>query len=221
MVGVALAVARPRRPIAGFLLGWLAVGLATNVLDKNPPQANHLIGVAMLPAAFGALAIHAVAGALARAVRAPLAAPAAALAIALAVAAQAAFSYVPAARSGGVFAVTTEIGRVMRERAPTHDLALVTPRMSWDLISTWKYLAPGVRARYKLVELDPRARWLEPGGRDVAFVVHSTKLPLLATLRARYPNGTLEERRAPDGRVRLAVYLVPRADVDRIESALR
>ena len=35
----------------------------------------------------------------------------------------------------------------MGERAPTCDVAFVTPRMSWDLISTWKYLAPGVRAR--------------------------------------------------------------------------
>ena len=65
LVGAALALARPRRPLAGFLLGWLAVGLATNVLDTRPPQANHLIGVAMLPAAFAALAVHAAAGALA------------------------------------------------------------------------------------------------------------------------------------------------------------
>jgi hypothetical protein len=220
LVGAALALGRPRRPLAGFLLGWLAVGIATNALDRNPPQANHLIGVSMLPAAFAALAIHALAAALARAVRRPAAATAATLALGAAVAAHGAAVYLPAAAHGATFAVTTEIGRVMHERAPAFDLALVTPRMSWDLISTWKYMAPGVRARYKLVDLDPRARWLAPGGRDVAFVVHHDKLRLLTVIRQRYPDGVLEERRGPSGRVLAAVYVVPRAEIDRVESAL-
>jgi 4-amino-4-deoxy-L-arabinose transferase-like glycosyltransferase len=220
LVGAALAASRPRRPLAGLLLGWLAIALATNVLDTNPPQANHLIGVSMLPAAFAALAIHALAGAIAAALRRPIAAPAAALAIAVGIAAQSAAHYVPAGLAGGVFAVTTEFGRVMQERAASHDLAFVTPRMSWDLISTWKYMAPGVRARYKLVELDPRAQWLEPGGRDVAFVVHESKLRLLPVVRARYPDGALEERRGRDGRLLAVVYVVPRSAIDRVESAL-
>ena len=108
---------------------------------------------------------------------------------------------------------------MLRERAPTCDIAFVTPRMSWDLISTWKYMAPGVRARAKLVELDPRARWIEPGGRDVAFIVHPTKLALLpgcvrATRAAR--------SRSAAGRAGscAVVVVVPAAEIARVEGKL-
>ena len=217
LVGAALALARPRRPLAGFLLGWLAVAFATNALDTRPPQANHLIGFAMLPAAFGALAVHAAALALAAALRRPAMAKAFALALAVGAAAQSAAFYARIGLSGGVFAITTEIGRVMAERSPTCDIAFVTPRMSWDLISTWKYLAPGVRGRAKLVELDPGVRWIVPSGRDVAFVVHAGKAGLLPVLRARYPGAAVEERRGPFGELRAVVVVVPAADVARTE----
>jgi 4-amino-4-deoxy-L-arabinose transferase-like glycosyltransferase len=220
LVGAALALARPRRPLAGFLLGWLAVAFATNALDTRPPQANHLIGVSMLPAAFAALSVHAAAGWLAAALRRPALAPALALVVAAGAAAQGAASYARVARSGSGFAITTEIGRVMAERSPTCDIAFVTPRMSWDLISTWKYMAPGVRARAKLVELDPRARWIEPSGRDVAFIVHPTKLSLLPVLRARYPDALVEKRYGALGAQLAVVVVVPAAEIARAELAL-
>jgi 4-amino-4-deoxy-L-arabinose transferase-like glycosyltransferase len=220
LIGAALALARPRRPLAGFLLGWLAVALATNALDTRPPQANHLIGVAMLPAAFAALAVHAAARALAAALRRPALVPAFALALAAGTAAQSAAFYARAALSGSSFAITTEIGRVMAERSSTCDIAFVTPRMSWDLISTWKYMAPGVRGSAKLVELDPRARWIVPSGRDVAFVVHAGRIRLLPVLRARYPDAAVEERRGPLGHLLAAVVVVPAAEIARTERAL-
>lgn len=220
LVGVALALGRPRAPFSGFLLGWLLVGIGTCALDRNPPQANHLIGVSALPSVFAAFAAHALARALADWLARPGLAPALTLAIAAAIAAQSTAVYLPAGRSGWVVADLTEIGRAMNERAPTQELALVTPPMSWDLISTWKFMAPGVRAQHKLVELDPQARWLDPGGRDVAFIVHPSKLGHLPTLRARYPSGVLEERRSPLGRLLAVVYTVPAADVARIEPGL-
>jgi hypothetical protein len=215
LVGVALALGRPRRPLAGLLLGWLLVGIATNVLDRDPPQANHLIGVAALPSAFAALAVHALAAAVARLAGRPRLAPAAALGLAAAIGAQGAAAYLGDGRRW-MLAEITEIGRAMHELAPTHHLVLVTPRMSWDLNSTFKFMAPGVRAQDKLVELDPAAPWFAPSGRDVAFVVDPRRAALLSAIRARYRGGVLEERRGPAGELRALVYRVPAAEVARV-----
>jgi hypothetical protein len=219
LVGVALALGRPRRPLAGLLLGWLAVALATNVLDQRPPQANHLIGVAALPSAFAALALAALGAALARATARPRLAPAATLALAAAVAAQSAATYLGDGRRW-TMAEITELGRAMRDYGPTHHLVLVTPRMSWDLNSTFKFMARGVRARDKLVELDASAPWFAPSGRDVAFLVDARKAHLLPAIRARYPGGELQERRGPAGELRAAVYRVPAASVARAAEKL-
>jgi 4-amino-4-deoxy-L-arabinose transferase-like glycosyltransferase len=219
LVGVALAVGRPRRPIAGVLLGWLAVALATNALDQRPPQANHLIGAAALPSAFAALALHDFAAGFARAVARPRLASLVSLGLAAAVAAQSASAYLGDGRRWAL-AEVTELGRAMGELAPTHHLVLVTPRMSWDQNSSFKFLAPGVRAQDKLVELDPAAAWFEPSGRDVAFLVMGQKAALLPAIRERYPGGVLEERRGPAGELRAAVYRVPAAEVERVARAL-
>jgi len=219
LVGVGLALGRPRRPLAGLLLGWLAVALATNALDQRPPQANHLIGAAALPSAFAALALHDLAAGLARAAGRPRLAPLASLALAAAVAAQSAAAYLGDGRRWAL-AEITELGRAMGELAPTHHLVLVTPLMSWDQNSTFKFLARGARAQDKLVALEPSTAWFEPSGRDVAFLVHAQKTALLPAIRARYPGGVLEERRGPAGELRAFVYRVPAAEVERVARAL-
>ena len=219
LVGIALALGRPRQPLSGVLLGWLAVGIATLALDRNPPQANHLIGIAALPSAFAALAVQRCAEALARLADRPRLAPATSLALAAAIAAQSASAYLGDGRQWAM-AATTEVGRAMGELAPTHQLVLVTPPMSWDLNSTFKFMAPGVRAQDKLVDLDPAAPWFAPGGRDVAFVVDARRAELLPAIRARYPGGSLEERRGPAGELRAAVYRVPAAEALRVAREL-
>src|SRR4029453_3619625 len=114
----------------------------------------------------------------------------------------------------------TEVAYAMRELAPTHHLALVTPPMSWDLNSTFKYLARGIRAPTKLTELDPARPGLARPARDVAFIVDGRKAKLVATILARYPEAALEERRGPAGELRAAVIRVPRSEVLRVEGAL-
>jgi hypothetical protein len=220
LVGVALCLGRPSRPLAAFLLGWLAVGLAIGALGKNPPQANHLIAVAALPAAGAAFALQRLAASLARAAGRPALAPAATLLLALPVAAASAHSYFVAGASRWLIAEITEVGRAMRELAPTHQLVLVTPPMSWDLNSTFKFMAPGVRVRDKHVALDPVAPWLEPGGRDVAFVVDGRRAALLAAIRTRYPGSEVQERRGPAGELRAAVVLVSGEEALRVARSL-
>ena len=220
LVGVALCLARPRRPLAAFLLGWLAVGLATTALGKDPPQANHLIGVAALPAAGAAFALQRLGASLARAAARPALAPAATLLLALPIAAASAHAYFVADASRWLMAETTEVGRAMRELAPTHQLVLVTPPMSWDLNSTFKFMAPGVRVKDKHVSLDPEAAWFEPADRDVAFIVDGRSARLLAAIRARYPGGELQERRGPAGELRAAVVLVSRDEALRVARSL-
>jgi hypothetical protein len=220
LVGLALCLGRPRRPLAGFLLGWLLVGIAINVLDRNPPQANHQIGVAALPSLLAAVAICALGAALARALRRPALVPAAVASLAALVASQSAYSYFVAGANRWLIAETTEVGRAMNELAPTHQLVLVTPPMSWDLNSTFKFLARGVRVKDKLVDIDPRARWFTPSGRDVAFIIDARSAKLLPLIRARYPRGELQERRGFAGELRAAVYLVPGAEAERAEAGL-
>jgi hypothetical protein len=92
--------------------------------------------------------------------------------------------------------------------------------MSWDLNRNLLFLAPGIRARDKRVALDPTRSWLEPPGRDVAFLVDGRSAALLGPIRARYPEAPVEERRGPPARLRLAVVRVPAAAIERTEGAL-
>jgi hypothetical protein len=220
LVGVALALARPRRPLHAFLLGWLAVGLATLVLDRDPPQAHHLIGAATLPAVFAAVALRALSAQVGAAWARPALGAAVALALAAAAAAQGAHAYFVAGARRPAIGEITEVARAMAELAPSHHLVLVTPPMSWDLNSTFKYLARGVRAQVKLVELDPARRWFDPPARDVAFIVDARRRALLPAIRARYPASEVRERRGPWGEVRAVVVLVSRAEVERADREL-
>jgi hypothetical protein len=179
-----------------------------------------LILLAAAPAAFGALALDAAAALVARASSRPALGAAAALALAGAIAAQGAHAYFVRGARGWNYAETAALGDAMRELAPTHHLVLVTPRMSWDLNSNLLFLAPGVRARDKRVDLDPARSWLEPPGRDVAFLVDGRRAALLGRIRARYPEARVEERRGPPARLRLAVVRVPAAAIERAEGAL-
>jgi hypothetical protein len=77
-----------------------------------------------------------------------------------------------------------------------------------------------VRVKDKLVDIDPRARWFTPSGRDVAFIIDARSAKLLPLIRARYPRGELQERRGFAGELRAAVYLVPGAEAERAEAGL-
>jgi hypothetical protein len=220
LVGIALCLGRPRRPLAALLLGWLAVGLATCALGHNPPQANHLIAIAALPAAGAAVALQRLAASLARAAARPGLAAAAALLLALPVAAQSVHAYFVAGASRWLIAEITAVGRALSELAPTHQLVLVTPPMSWDANSTFRFLARGVRVRDKHVDLDPAAPWFEPTGQDVAFVVDGRRASLVAAIRARYPGAELRERRGPAGELRAVVVLVAREEALRVARSL-
>jgi hypothetical protein len=136
------------------------------------------------------------------------------------VALQGARAYFGAGSGRWMLAETTEVAHAMRELAPTHHLALVTPLMSWDINSTFRYLARGVRAQTKLTALDPRAPWIGSPARDVAFVVDARKAPLVAVIRRRYPDAPVLERRGSGGELRAVVILVPRDEVLRAEAAL-
>jgi 4-amino-4-deoxy-L-arabinose transferase-like glycosyltransferase len=220
VVGLGVALARPARPLAALLLGWLLAGLGSLVVDERPVQLHHMVLLAPVPAAFGALALHAAQDLVARATARPTAGRTAALAVAAAVALQGGHAYFGLGAQRWSYAEVAALGHAMRELAPSHHLVLVTPPMSWDLNSTLLYLAPGVRARDKLVELPPARRWLEPPGRDVAFLVDGRSAALLQRIRARYPDAAVEERRAPPARLRLAVVRVPAERIARVEGAL-
>jgi hypothetical protein len=215
VAGLGVALARPTRALHALLLGWLAGGLGALLVDRSPVQIHHLVILCAVPAAFGAVALEALRDALARVGERPALGSVAALAAAAAVALQGAHAYFAVGARSWSYAEVAALGRAMRELAPTHHLALVTPRMSWDLNSTLLYLAPGVRAQDKLVALDPARRWLEPPGRDVAFLVHGRSAGELSTLRRRYPEAAVEERRGPPSRLRLAVVRVPAAALER------
>ncbi|HEX2484673.1 MAG TPA: glycosyltransferase family 39 protein [Myxococcota bacterium] len=218
VAGLGVALARPARPLNALLLGWLAGGLGSLLVDRRPVQIHHLVILCAVPAAFGALALGALRSALARAGERAALGRAAALAAAAAVALQGAHAYFAVGARSWSYAEVAALGRAMHELAPTHHLALVTPRMSWDINSTLLFLAPGVRAQDKLVALDPARRWLEPPGRDVAFLVHGRSARELAALRRRYPDAPVEERRGPPSRLRLAVVRVPAAALERERS---
>ena len=220
LVGLGVALARPGLPLAALLLGWLGSGLASLLIDRQPVQLHHLVLLAAAPAAFGALALHAAAELSTRVSANAALGRAAALALAASVAAQGAHAYFVAGARRWSYAEITELGLAMRELAPTHHLVLATLPMSWDINSTLLFLAPGVRARDKRVELDPARAWLEPPGRDVAFLVDGRRTDLLARIRARYPDAPVEERRGPPARLRLAVVRVPSGAIDRTEGAL-
>jgi 4-amino-4-deoxy-L-arabinose transferase-like glycosyltransferase len=219
-VGTARCLGRPSRPLAAFLLGWLVVGVATNALDRAAPQAHHQIGVSMLPAALAALALHDLGRALARLAARPWLAPAVCVPLAALAAGQGARAYFVVGRGHWAGAETTAIARAMSEYGPDHHLVLVTRPMSWQLNSTFKYLARGVPVGEGLVSLDPARPWLDPPDRDVAFIVGASKQALLPTLRRRYPDGELRERRGPAGELLASVYLVPGEEVARTESSL-
>jgi hypothetical protein len=92
--------------------------------------------------------------------------------------------------------------------------------MSWDLNSTFKFMAPGVRVRDKHVALDPDAPWFEPDGRAVAIVVDARRAELLGRIRARYPEAQIEERRGPAGELRAAVVRISREEALRVARSL-
>jgi hypothetical protein len=219
-VGAARCLGRPGRPLAAFLLGWLVVGVATNALDRAAPQAHHQISVSVLPAALAALALHDLGRTLARVAARPWLGPAVCVSLAALVAGQDARAYFVAGRGRWAGAEVTAIARAMSEYGPTRHLVLVTRPMSWNLNSTFKYLARGVPVGEGLVSLDPERPWLAPPDRDVAFIVGVSKRALLPALRRRYPDGELRERRGPAGELLASVYLVPREEVARTEGAL-
>jgi hypothetical protein len=229
VVGLGLCLARPRRPIAAFLLGWLAAGLASLLLDGRPNQLPHVLLVSCLPAAFCAVVLEAWQSTLAQlAVEAreqKIDTPTRASLVAACAAPLVVLNGAPYfARGAGAppWSVSdiTALGEAMQEYRDTHHVALVTPRMSWDINSTLLYLAPDFKAPSKLTELDPREPWLGAIARDVAFLVMPESLPMLVTIRTRYPNAPMEVRRGTAGEPLLVVLRVPAEDVRRAEAAL-
>jgi hypothetical protein len=218
LVGLGVCLARPRSPIAAFLLGWLAATLAGAAIDPQPNQTHHAIAFASLPGAFAAVALHALlsgAADLGRRVTEPLAG-----ALAGAVAVQGAYLYFVATAGRWPGEEIAEMGRAMHDLAGSHHLVLVSRPMSWDLNSVLNFTAPGVRADEKLITLDPATRWFSPAAKDVAFIVDRNRLYYLPVLRARYPRGTLQERRGSGGVVEVATYLVSAADAQDVDRAL-
>jgi len=219
VAGLGLTLARPRRPLHAFLLGWSVAGLGSLVLDPEPSQLFHLVAVAPLPALFGSLAIALPARALVATSAGRRIGVALATLLALAAAGDGVRSYF--FRSGGIWlhATTTAIGRAMHDLAPDHHLALVTPPMSWDLNSTLLYMAPGVRAEDKWAELPAEEHWVVPDGRDVAFIVDVRRIRLLDAIRRRYPGGRLDERRDRRGELLASVYLVTAEEIESVDGS--
>jgi hypothetical protein len=211
VVGLGSCLAYVRRPLPAALLGWLLAGVAALLPDPAPNQMHHLVMVTAVPAAFAAMALATLGGRGARAILP--------LGLAVAVGAAGLYGYFLGNAGRWMGGEIAELGRAMHDYGPTRHLVLVTPPMSWDINSTLLYLAPGVRAEDKWTALPARQPWLAPTARDVAFIFTADRTPLVSGVRSRYPSGELLERRGVAGEILAFVYLVPAAEVARVEAA--
>lgn len=221
VVGLGVCIARPRRPICAFLLGWLVAGLASLALDAMPNQVPHAILVSCLPAALAGLALHALQQAAVDLLQRPRMAAAitAACAAPLIVGNGAAYFGRGEGAAGWEFADIKALGQAMNEYRDSYHVALVTLPMSWDLNSTLRYLAPGFSAPTKFTELDPNKPWFDPEpARDVALLVMPSTGTLLDEIRKRYPNAPVESRHSAEGSLVLNVVRIPNAEVKQIEA---
>lgn len=215
LIGFAYCVARWRSPLAAFLLGWFVVGLLGSILTRYPPKAHHMIGIVSVPAAFGAIAIDLVRRRVARSLvsRAPAGALVAVALMSL-VAAQAIHEYfVHDARFWPVLEIT-EVARVMRALAPTHDLVLVGVPVHWEEHPTFRFITHGVEAVDKLPTPGPMPPSLRRTDRDVAFIVCDPQPAVLRALRTRYAHGILDQRYGPAGQRLVATYEISRSEVN-------
>jgi hypothetical protein len=204
-VGLAVCLALVRRPLPALLTVWFWLGLCGVLLAKNPPQANHLIGMGAVPAALAGAAVHLLwvqLGVLRplRAIRGWVAA-----ALVAGVTVQSTHEYFVQWAEGWSIAEITEIGRAMTAYEPTHHLVLMTHRMMWKANSTLRFAARGVEAEDKVIQAKPAYRWFEPRGENVAFIFDARRQDLLRAVRARYPAGVEIEHRDNRGKLRAIV----------------
>lgn len=212
-VGLAACLALARRPLPALLTTWFWLGLCGILLAKNPPQANHLIGMGAVPAALAGATVHLLwihLGSLGplRALRGWIVA-----ALIAGVSAQSAREYFVEWAEGWSIAEITEIGRAMTAYEPSHHLVLMTHRMMWKQNSTLRFAARGIEARDKVIQARPEYRWFEPTERDVAFIFDARRRDLLRSVTRRYPNAPVIEHRDDRGKLRALVIELPRAQI--------
>ncbi len=213
VVGLGVCLYRIKRPFAAFLLAWFGVGLIASILAQNPPQANRMIGITPLPAAFAALAIAALISSFGTA------ALRAALALALGVLAAVSGGreyFVGWGRSWPIAEITA-VARAMRAMAPLADIVLITPPMSWDRNGTLRFEGRGVVPVKVGIAFDPQAPWPGTPGRDVAFIFDIRQRGELPRVQDRYPGGSLTEYGDQRGRPLAVVYRIPASIAETAE----
>jgi hypothetical protein len=212
LVGLVYCLARWRVPLSAFLLGWFIVGLQASMLSQYPPQANHMIGMVSVPAAFAAIAIDLVRRRCAQAVGHRAAAGVGIMLVSL-LAAQGVHQYFVRDAQRWAMVDITEVARAIRALAPTHDVVLVGIPVQWEQQPAFRFITHGVEAVDKLSTLEPGLLSPRPGKRPIAFIIGDPQPPVLQALRARYPHGVLDQRHAPAGQRVVAIYRVPRSEV--------
>ena len=204
LVGLVSCVRRWRQPFAAFLLAWFVVGLQGSILSRDPPQAHHMIGISMLPAAFAALAIDQVRVRLGRFVSGVL------LALVALAALHEYFVRYPLAEwpSRDV----TEIARAMRAAGGEREIVLLTAPVMWDRNATVRFIAPGIQGEY-VRAVRVQTPWRPTAERDVTFIIDRSRQADLAVVRAWYPRGDLRQQRGGNGKVLVTTYAVSREDL--------
>jgi hypothetical protein len=212
LVGLVYCLAHWRVPLSAFLLGWFVVGLQGSMLSRYPPQANHMIGMVSVPAAFAAIAIDLVRRRCAQAAG-HRAAAGVGIALVSLLAAQGIHQYFVRDAERWAMVDITQVARAVRALAPTHDVVLVDIPVQWEQQAAFRFITYGVEGVDKLSTSEPGSLWHRPGKRPIAFIIGDPQPPVLQALRARYPHGVLDEHHSPAGQRVVAIYRVPRPEV--------
>ncbi len=215
LVGLGLCLGRPSGGLEATLLGWLAAGLALALVDPVPNQLYHLVDVLPLPSIFGGVALAALTGATRRArwpspVRTALLASALTAAVVTSVR-----GYYVSGLGRWQGASVAAMGRALGEFGPGRRVVVVSRPMSWDLISAWKYQAPGIYAHERWTKPPTDGRWFTPDGRDVVFIVDGQRAGMLPLIRKHYPGGMLREYTGFSGTLFALAYVLPASLADR------